>query len=492
MGVLALAPLLVALTGESELPRTTQVLAAFTWLLATLPAYFYLKRRPASRRPLPFVETVSLLYGVYYVLPVALGQVNRAWRITVDASNGYDVPMQLAFLGWVAMMAAYGFSAELFRRKRRPQDFPWNPRSVARWASAFLISGVLVNGLRPMFSGGAAIGGFLQLFVSLQWLGIGLLTVLSRRGELTGTHRALLVGGFVAAVAVAFAQGNISPVLLLCTVVAFALWAGRPSIEPRWILTGVVALLIVIAARGVMRDFRMTAWFGSQQLTFSQRVHLMGRLLSDRVADEGLLPTLSGGGAQVAQRSANMDVFADVIRRTPSEVPYWRGETYYSLVGAAIPRFLWRDKPTKELGQAFGHRYRYLDPSNKSTAINLPILVEFYANFGAFAVVAGMFLVGALYGILNSIVNRPGQSLMLSMVGLTLLLPLLIIESDFSLVFGGLPLSGLALWGIWVAMLRGFVQKTSGHSSISTRAAPYDAARQLDVGRLPRPSVPAH
>jgi hypothetical protein len=42
----------------------------------------------------------------------------------------------------------------------------------------------------------------------------------------------------------------------------------------------------------------------------------------------------------------------------------------------------------------------------------------------------------------------------MSMIGLTLLLPLLLIESDFSLTFGGLPLSGLALWGIYSAMRR--------------------------------------
>jgi hypothetical protein len=58
-------------------------------------------------------------------------------------------------------------------------------------------------------------------------------------------------------------------------------------------------------------------------------------------------------------------------------------------------------------------------------------------------------------------VNRPGQSPMLSMFGLTLLLPLLLIESDFSLVFGGLPLSGLALWGIWIAMRRSIVGNAS-------------------------------
>jgi hypothetical protein len=152
-----------------------------------------------------------------------------------------------------------------------------------------------------------------------------------------------------------------------------------------------MALLVAISLRGVIRDFRMTAWYGAVQFSQTEKARLMIRLLSNRIATEGLSGAIGGGVAQTAQRSANMDVFADVVRRTPSEVPYWNGQTYLSLVGAAVPRFLWPDKPTKELGQAFGHRYRYLDPSNTSTAINLPITVEFYANFGSAAVFFGIW-----------------------------------------------------------------------------------------------------
>jgi hypothetical protein len=243
-------------------------------------------------------------------------------------------------------------------------------------------------------------------------------------------------------------------VVLLCVVVGFSLWAGRPHIETRWLAAGAAALLVAISLRGVIRDFRMTAWYGNIQFTQTEKAQLMIRLLTNRIANEGIAGAVGGGAAQTAQRSANMDVFADVVRRTPSEIPYWKGQTYLSLVGAFVPRFMWPDKPTKELGQAFGHRYRYLDPTNTSTAINLPITVEFYANFGAGAVFFGMLIVGAIYGILDSLVNKPRQSLIVTMIGLTLLLPLLIIESDFSLVFGGLPLSGLALYGIWKAMVR--------------------------------------
>jgi hypothetical protein len=478
-------PAFVALADISDIPPITRALGVVTWILTTLPAVMYLSRRPATRRPLPFIETISFVYGLYYALPIALSQVNKAWRITVDPTDGYDVAIQLVLLGWLAMMSTYAIVTYLMKTKKRPRDVPWQPKSVTKWASVFLISGVAIDALRPIIARGASIGGFIQLFVSLEWLGLGLLVVLARRGELTPQGKVILYAGFFAATAVGLAQGNISPIVLLYVVVAFALWAGRPVIEGRWMLAGGIALLIAVSFRGVVRDFRLTALMGNQEFTLSERVQFMGRLLTARIDNEGLLATIAGGGSQTAQRSANMDMFADVIRRTPSEVPYWKGETYYSLVGAAVPRFLWPDKPTKELGQAFGHRYRYIDPSNKSTAINLPILVEFYANFGFLAVIFGMAFVGSLYGIVDGIVNRPGQALMMSMIGLTLLLPLLLIESDFSLVFGGLPLSGLALWGIYTAMRRSAAGKRGRRDAPRASVTTYPQREQLDPNRQP-------
>jgi hypothetical protein len=484
-----LTPLIAALGAESEVPGSTRLLGALLWVLCLLPANLYLRAHPSRRRPLPFIQAISLIYGLYYAFPIALGEANRAWRITVDPRDAYDAPIQLALLGWFAMMTTYIVVTHLLRRRKPAREIPWNPPLMTKWGIAFLLSGVTVNALGAFIGGIPAIGGFLQLFVSLQWLGLGLLTVLARRNELGSLGRGVLAGGFLAAVAVALAQGNISPVVLLCVVVAFALWAGRPQIEARWIIAGALALLVAISLRGVIRDFRMTAWYGTVQFTQTEKARLMLKLLSDRIANEGISGAVGGGVAQTAQRSANMDVFADVVRRTPSEIPYWNGQTYMSLVGAAVPRFLWPDKPTKELGQAFGHRYRYLDPSNTSTAINLPITVEFYANFGSAAVFFGMLIVGAIYGALDSFVNKPGQSLLVSMIGLTLLLPLLIIESDFSLVFGGLPLSGLALWGIWV-MIRRSAAGRQRHGRASARAIRVPQGGQPGTGP-DRPALPA-
>ena len=196
-------------------------------------------------------------------------------------------------------------------------------------------------------------------------------------------------------------------------------------------------------------DFRRTLAERGVELSRQENLALMVDLLGRRIETQGVGGSLAHGMSMTAGRSALMDLFANVARRTPSEVPYWGGETYSTLATSMIPRFLWPGTPVKVLGQTFGHRYSYIHASNKSTAINLPIMVEFFVNFGSIGVLIGMAIVGFIYRLLDTLINRPGQSPLLSMIGVVILLPLLLIESDFSLVFGGLILTGFAFSIIW-------------------------------------------
>jgi hypothetical protein len=71
-----------------------------------------------------------------------------------------------------------------------------------------------------------------------------------------------------------------------------------------------------------------------------------------------------------------------VKEKTPSTIPYWNGESYLPIFTKLIPRFLWPDKPTENMGQVFGHRYGILAWDNLSTSMNTPIIAEAYMNFG--------------------------------------------------------------------------------------------------------------
>ena len=112
------------------------------------------------------------------------------------------------------------------------------------------------------------------------------------------------------------------------------------------------------------------------------------------------------------------------------------GETYETLPTTWIPRALWPSKPSKEIGQAFGHRYHLIGDEDFTTAVNLPIPVELYANFGTLGMYAGMFFLGVLYFLLHRLLNTPGSGAGTLVISCILFSRLILIESDFTLVFG--------------------------------------------------------
>ena len=74
--------------------------------------------------------------------------------------------------------------------------------------------------------------------------------------------------------------------------------------------------------------------------------------------------------------------------------------------------------------------------------------------------------VGVIYAALEQRLNVPGQSVIVSICALVLFVPLVNIESDFSLIFGGLLLNGVAL-----SLLLRYIAD-------NTRAIPAGAARR--------------
>jgi hypothetical protein len=452
--IAAVIPIGVSIFRDSPVPWMTRSLATMLWVLCLLPAFSYLKRDPRIRRPIPFFPAICLLFGLYYTLPLVLGVTDNYYNAPVYPETDYDYPVQLAFLGFIAMAGAYLGTGFLTASRKRPTPVAWNPKLLTRVGFILMFAGMAVTGLRTVLFSSGLLGGMLQFILSVQWLGVGILIILARRGELSPLDRNWLRFGFIVSAAMLLAGGNIAPMAMFFAIGAFALWIAQPYFRPRWIVGATVAVVLAFSFRGIVIDYRRTMADTRVELTQSEALGLMFRLLGERINEQGVGGAIAHGFGETAGRSAIMDLFANVVRRTPDEIPYWNGETYKSLIGAVVPRVLWPDKPTKDLGQSFGHRYKYLHASNKSTAINLPTMVEFFVNFGGTGLVIGMLILGIIYGSLDSVVNRPGQPMLLSMIGAVILLPLLIIESDFSLVLGGLPLTGIAFYVIWWQLRR--------------------------------------
>jgi hypothetical protein len=132
-----------------------------------------------------------------------------------------------------------------------------------------------------------------------------------------------------------------------------------------------------------------------------------------------------------------------VNEKTPSKVPYWNGESYINLLYKFIPRIIWKDKPSEEMGQLFGHRYEILNTWNSTTSMNTPIIAEAYMNFGVTGfygmfILMSFILARAFIGS-NIKTQMEVNSLNVLLNGLNVAIVLTFLiqwESNFSMIFG--------------------------------------------------------
>ncbi len=127
-----------------------------------------------------------------------------------------------------------------------------------------------------------------------------------------------------------------------------------------------------------------------------------------------------------------------VTALTPKEIPYWDGHSYKILISKLIPRVFWKNKPSDTLGNDFGHRYRILNDIDKGTSWNMPVMNEFYVNYGILGVVLGMSALGILFRLLVFIISIKNEYNYHFIAGFAALFPIFFLESHLSLVFGAI------------------------------------------------------
>tara|TARA_B110000027_G_C16082109_1_gene284126 strand:- start:783 stop:1442 length:660 start_codon:yes stop_codon:yes gene_type:complete len=133
-----------------------------------------------------------------------------------------------------------------------------------------------------------------------------------------------------------------------------------------------------------------------------------------------------------------LNSFAIIKKRTPAEIPFWNGYSYKLLVSKVIPRILWKDKPSDTIGNQVGKRYRVLNPSDNRTSWNLPVINEFYVNFGNTGLIIGTFLLSIFMYLISVIFKSSKNSNILTILSIYISFKLFFLESHLSMVFGNL------------------------------------------------------
>jgi hypothetical protein len=284
-----------------------------------------------------------------------------------------------------------------------------------------------------------------------------------------------MVCGIVGSAGLQLAGGQVTDVIVWVAVVCFAVLLVRGRLRRRWLVMLVLLGSCLMVYRSIKGEWTNIAWYGREQVSPLKKVQFAYELGRESVRERGFGMAVLAG-LERSGRWNTIDMYADVVRSTPRRIPHWNGFTYRSLVGVLVPRVVWPSKPAKTLGNDFGQRYGYLTSDDGGTSINLPFFVEFYLNFAVGGVIVGMFVVGMLYQTLERRINRPGQDPIVSILAVSVFVPLFNIESDFSLLFGGIVMTGAAQYLLYrmvrfVAEARPDVPRAAAPASLEPAGA---------------------
>ena len=113
---------------------------------------------------------------------------------------------------------------------------------------------------------------------------------------------------------------------------------------------------------------------------------------------------------------------ADAVVRIPEDVAYGRGSAWRAIPFKLVPRLVWRDKPdVRRIYESdWAIRFGYKTPAHyERTAVNLPLPVDGYWNFGILGVVFVSLVAGVATGLLY-LINRTDRAATFA-IGLTIL-----------------------------------------------------------------------
>ena len=413
-----------------------QFLLTLLFILCVLPGLFFLG---GHRLRIPVMPLWGVGYFALFGMPFLKSE--REAGIT-----SFDPALVSEVLGLTVLGAAccfLAFYAPFFQWVENMTPVlrqPWDLRRAPKSGVILCGVGILAHYISLTMSVGMAFLQPLLLLSKSATMGLLTLFLLQLRGKLS-LQLKIFLWGFALPIEYLFAMGTgaVYNAVIVLAPLLFCYCAERRQVPLVWI--SLILGVFIIPFLGFKHEYRSYAWYGEGDVQVSssplQRGLFFVQLVTNRLT-EGGVESYSVSVETTEERSSQLELLANVMEQTPRIVPFWKGETYASLLWAFIPRVLYPNKPTKVLGQEFGHRYGILNETDEDTSINLPHqVVEMYINFGKLGVFLGMLLIGCIYRAIAALLGRTGSGERALIIGCTICGVLLTLDADFSLVFGG-------------------------------------------------------
>lgn len=417
-------------------------------VVSVIPMLVYMA---APRERLPFFQMICLLYGVHYALFPFLGL--RAWyHYDYLTHDDLVFTATLAFFGVLILVAGYYMRPiNLVLRFIRPPRIEWDATSARVIAIAFMAVGLVA--IAMLKTGRVFEGGGQVIVFGTRLAVIGVLTfyLLQMRGQLGKTSGLLLWLVYVPIfILIAISGGNSGPIGLFAISVTMLYIGEKRKIPWLVIALGFCVLFPFMWAKFEYRDM---VWDASGAANFAD----FGDAMKNVMTFASLAGKFATGmddsdfGFALHAIAIRFDIsylFAHVATLTPAEVPYLHGESYADVLWKVVPRLIVPDKPDPNYGQAFGHMYYILAVNDLTTSINFPQMVEMYVNFGVPGVLIGMFVMSQIYWFLSYMMNQPAMGDWLTVFANSIFTGLFLIETNFSLVVGGIFYNVILLYVI--------------------------------------------
>jgi hypothetical protein len=439
----------------TSIPFNNAILALLITWMGFLPLLQYL--RDPKRPPIPFFPMVGIYYAAAYGLPMFAADFAIHYRFPLKYVT--STALILALIGIGGMNAAFFISKSLLWRKVSPirlyGPFSLTKLLILTW---LLLLGHFANVAISSVKGIPSLGQFLE---PAGYLALGIFYIIWKRGLLPRSNVLPLVATSLLILLVRLSSGLLSQVFFLLFFLLLVVWRESKRLP---ILLPCLTLVFILVFNPIKNQYRDLTWRGEYSNAGSiEKAQLFIDLATEQIIGgnkRGSSSTSNDDTSSlntVIDRVGYINFFSKVIEDTPERVPYWGGQTYLPLLTKFIPRFIWPNKPAETIANQFGRRYGYLGSTDFSTALNLPWLVEAYANFGDFGMLIVMPLIGTFLAFLEQKFNRHDTNFLEFLIGATVLFRLPLQESNFSLMVGGifmLVLSFYLLFIFWVGRPR--------------------------------------
>jgi hypothetical protein len=406
--------------------------------LGFLPSIQFLFDR--DRPSMPFFPLVGLFYATGYGLPVFASKEALTVRISVySITNVSEESIMLTFLGLAAMNIAFFISKYTFWQKISPIRFV-RTYSIRKLLN-ILWTLLLLNVASRYIPFVRAIPSLGQFTIGATYVVYGMFYILWSRDQLPKKQAWLLAFVFIPLEMLPrLTSGLLADVLILCLFMFIVIWYESKRIP---IIFITVLTVFYLGLAPVKDEFRNRTWNtrSGANLNPIEKIQLFINIAAEyhQKYTFNFDSTVQSAPKRTAldaaaERSAQIAMLSKVMRETPKIVPYWNGETYIPLLTGFIPRIVWPEKPEILVANQFGHRYRYIATNDRSTSINLPWLVEMYANFGYWGVMLGMPLVGIFLSFIDRKLNAPHMNALEFVVGCAACFSLVYQELNFALM----------------------------------------------------------